>query len=91
MDPQEITEELGHPGALTGTHDGKQAVGELWGQLMSKGFRTSPAPPRAPSAPPCPPGLRRRNSPMAVVAPHPDGPRLEVNVAPPKRQEFPPP
>ena len=28
--------------ALTGTHDGKQAVGELWGKLMSKGFSTSP-------------------------------------------------
>ena len=28
--------------ALTGTHDGKQAVGELWGKLMSEGFRTTP-------------------------------------------------
>ena len=28
--------------ALTGTHDGKQAVGELWGKLMSKDFRTTP-------------------------------------------------
>ena len=27
---------------LTGTHDGKQAVGELWGKYMSKGYRTSP-------------------------------------------------
>lgn len=32
----------GGDNALTGTHDGKQAVGELWGQLMSKGFRTMP-------------------------------------------------
>ena len=28
--------------ALTGTHDGKQAVGELWGKLMTKDFRTTP-------------------------------------------------
>ena len=28
--------------ALTGTHEGKQAVGELWEKLVSKGFRTSP-------------------------------------------------
>jgi uncharacterized protein len=28
--------------ALTWTHDGKQAVGELWGKLISEGFRTSP-------------------------------------------------
>jgi uncharacterized protein len=28
--------------ALTGTHNGKQAVGELWGQLISKDFRTTP-------------------------------------------------
>jgi uncharacterized protein len=28
--------------ALTGTHAGKQAVGELWGKLMSKDFRTMP-------------------------------------------------
>ena len=27
---------------LTGTHDGKQAVGELWGKLISEGVRTSP-------------------------------------------------
>ena len=27
---------------LTGTHDGKQAVGELWGKLISEGLRTSP-------------------------------------------------
>ena len=32
----------GGDNALTGTHDGKQAVGELWGKLMSKDFRTSP-------------------------------------------------
>jgi len=32
----------GGDNALTGTHDGKQAVGELWGKLMSKGFRTTP-------------------------------------------------
>jgi uncharacterized protein len=32
----------GGDNALTGTHDGKQAVGELWGKLMSKNFRTSP-------------------------------------------------
>jgi uncharacterized protein len=28
--------------ALTGTHKGKQAVGELWGQFMTKDFRTEP-------------------------------------------------
>lgn len=28
--------------ALSGTHTGKQAVGELWGKLMSKGFTSSP-------------------------------------------------
>ncbi len=28
--------------ALTGTHKGKQAVGELWGKFMSKGFSTEP-------------------------------------------------
>ncbi len=28
--------------ALTGEYDGKQAVGELWGKLASKGFKTSP-------------------------------------------------
>ena len=28
--------------ALTGTHDGKQAVGELWGRFMSTDFRTEP-------------------------------------------------
>jgi uncharacterized protein len=28
--------------ALTGTYKGKQAVGELWGQFLSKGFRTAP-------------------------------------------------
>ncbi len=28
--------------ALTGTYTGKQAVGELWGKLVSKGFRTEP-------------------------------------------------
>ena len=28
--------------ALTGTYKGKQAVGELWGKFMSKGFRTEP-------------------------------------------------
>jgi ketosteroid isomerase-like protein len=33
--------EGGH-NALTGTHDGKQAVGELWGKLMSEGFSTIP-------------------------------------------------
>jgi ketosteroid isomerase-like protein len=32
----------GGDNALTGTHKGKQAVGELWGKLMSKGFRTTP-------------------------------------------------
>ena len=32
----------GGDNALSGTHEGKQAVGELWGKLMSKGFRTSP-------------------------------------------------
>jgi ketosteroid isomerase-like protein len=28
--------------ALTGTHNGKQAVGELWAQFGSKDFRTEP-------------------------------------------------
>jgi ketosteroid isomerase-like protein len=28
--------------ALTGTHTGKQAVGELWAKFMSKEFRTEP-------------------------------------------------
>lgn len=28
--------------SLTGTHKGKQAVGELWGQFMTKGFSTEP-------------------------------------------------
>jgi hypothetical protein len=28
--------------ALTGTYKGKQAVGELWGKFISKGFRTEP-------------------------------------------------
>lgn len=28
--------------ALTGTHKGKQAVGELWGKLVGTGFRTAP-------------------------------------------------
>jgi uncharacterized protein len=28
--------------ALSGTHTGKQAVGELWGKLMSKSFSTKP-------------------------------------------------
>ena len=32
----------GGDNALTGTHDGKQAVGELWGKLISEGFRTMP-------------------------------------------------
>jgi ketosteroid isomerase-like protein len=32
----------GGDNALTGTHDGKQAVGELWGKLKSKDFRTTP-------------------------------------------------
>jgi ketosteroid isomerase-like protein len=32
----------GGDNALTGTHEGKQAVGELWGKLMSKDFRTIP-------------------------------------------------
>jgi uncharacterized protein len=32
----------GGDNALTGTHAGKQAVGELWGKLMSKDFRTMP-------------------------------------------------
>lgn len=27
---------------LTGTHKGKQAVGELWGKLTGTGFRTEP-------------------------------------------------
>jgi ketosteroid isomerase-like protein len=28
--------------ALSGTHKGKQAVGELWGKLAGTGFRTTP-------------------------------------------------
>jgi ketosteroid isomerase-like protein len=28
--------------ALTGTYQGKQAVGELWGKFLSKDFRTAP-------------------------------------------------
>jgi ketosteroid isomerase-like protein len=28
--------------ALTGTYNGKQAVGELWGKLLAKGFQTAP-------------------------------------------------
>ncbi len=28
--------------SLTGTHKGKQAVGELWGNFMSKDFSTEP-------------------------------------------------
>ena len=28
--------------ALTGTYNGKQEVGELWGKLMSKSFRNEP-------------------------------------------------
>jgi ketosteroid isomerase-like protein len=32
----------GGDNSLTGTHEGKQAVGELWGKLISEGFRTSP-------------------------------------------------
>jgi len=28
--------------ALTGVHKGKQAVGELWGKFMTKGFATKP-------------------------------------------------
>lgn len=28
--------------ALTGTHTGKQAVGELWGKFLGKGFSTTP-------------------------------------------------
>src|SRR5215213_2739783 len=28
--------------SLTGTHRGKQEVGELWGKFMSKDFRTEP-------------------------------------------------
>lgn len=28
--------------ALTGTHRGKQAVGELWAKLVNTGFRTDP-------------------------------------------------
>ena len=33
---------VGGDSALTGTHDGKQAVGELFGTIGSKGFRTEP-------------------------------------------------
>jgi ketosteroid isomerase-like protein len=32
----------GGDNALTGTYQGKQAVGELWGKLASKDFRTAP-------------------------------------------------
>lgn len=28
--------------ALTGHHNGKQAVGELWGKYLGKGFSTEP-------------------------------------------------
>lgn len=28
--------------SLTGTYNGKQAVGELWGKFLGKGFRTEP-------------------------------------------------
>ncbi len=28
--------------ALTGTYNGKQAVGELWGKFLTKDFRTAP-------------------------------------------------
>jgi uncharacterized protein len=28
--------------ALTGTYDGKQAVGELWGKFTSRDFRSDP-------------------------------------------------
>jgi len=37
-----IARREGGDNALTGTHNRKQAVGELWGKLMSEGFRTSP-------------------------------------------------
>ena len=58
----------GGDNALTGTHDGKQAVGELWGQLMSKGFRTipttsSPRATRSSSSPPASSGARRPRAP----------------------------
>lgn len=33
---------VGGHNALTGTYKGKQAVGELWGKFMSKGFSTRP-------------------------------------------------
>ena len=33
---------VGGDNELTGTYNGKQAVGELWGKFMSKGFRTEP-------------------------------------------------
>jgi uncharacterized protein len=32
----------GGDNAPTGTYNGKEAVGELWGQLISKDFRTTP-------------------------------------------------
>ena len=33
---------VGGDNALTGTYNGKQAVGSLWGELGSKDFRTEP-------------------------------------------------
>jgi ketosteroid isomerase-like protein len=33
---------VGGDNALTGTYNGKQAVGELWGQFLSKSFSTQP-------------------------------------------------
>ena len=36
--------------ALTGSYDGKQAVGELWGQFAKKDFRTEPHDRSSPTA-----------------------------------------
>lgn len=33
---------VGGENALTGEHRGKQALGELWGQFLGKGLRTTP-------------------------------------------------
>lgn len=33
---------VGGENALTGEHRGKQALGELWGQFVGKGLRTTP-------------------------------------------------
>jgi hypothetical protein len=46
--------------ALTGTYKGKQAVGEVWGKLASKGFRAEPQDCRFLEPDQSPPGHDRR-------------------------------